>query len=365
MSTRPGGAVIASVTVLATVLAATVVASAVADAAPTASGAATVAAQRDGACPTASGVTVMVDFRELGGGVHVRCATGAVNSGLEALQGAGIEYRTAVRFPGFVCRIADRPANDPCVDASPATAYWSYWVAARGGEWCYSNWGAGNRRPPPGSVEGWSFSLHRNASTAPPPGIAPPDAVPGTPASLPASDCDQRPSSPTTPAPTAPPGRSTAPDPTAAPSRPATPSPPPEHRVLAPPAPAGDSGTAGGGGGTSPPAGGATGPSTHGSRPGTPGPDVAPEDDAPGDQPENEPDEQDDQPASEVLDAVRDADDDPASSGTEGGDERELAAVDLGRSDGAGSPVPTLAAATVIVALGGMTWWRRRRAGTG
>ena len=45
------------------------------------------------------------------------CASGPVSSGLDACARAGISYRTAQRFPGFVCRIADKPASDPCVNA--------------------------------------------------------------------------------------------------------------------------------------------------------------------------------------------------------------------------------------------------------
>ena len=43
---------------------------------------------------------------------------------------------------------AGQPANEPCVNASPASAYWGYWLAAPGGAWCYSTLGAGFRRSP-------------------------------------------------------------------------------------------------------------------------------------------------------------------------------------------------------------------------
>lgn len=158
------------------------------------------AASTDGACPTAEGVTVVVDFQELGGGVAVRCATGNLPTGFAALDAAGVDYQTTVRFSGFLCKIAGLPTNDPCINASPATAYWSYWLAPRGGQWCYSHWGAGNRTPPPGTVEGWSFSMNRNASTSPSPRLPVPAAVPGSPTSLPANDCDQSPSAPKPPA---------------------------------------------------------------------------------------------------------------------------------------------------------------------
>ncbi len=143
-----------------------------------------------GACAGNSGVTVVVDFQELGGGVNVVCATAPVSSGLDALSRAGVNYQTTQRFPGFVCRIAGKPATDPCVNTSPASAYWAYWLAAPGGSWCFSTVGAGNRKPPPGTFEGWSFALGRAAADIPPPRFTPPLAPAGSPgATLNQSDC--------------------------------------------------------------------------------------------------------------------------------------------------------------------------------
>ncbi|MEO6989423.1 MAG: hypothetical protein ABI239_12355 [Aquihabitans sp.] len=143
-----------------------------------------------GACTTAEGVTVVIDFQELGGGSYVRCAPNSPKTGFEALEQAGISYTTTTRSPGFLCRIAGKPADDPCRVPSPTTAYWSYWVAPSSGYWCYSNFGAGNRRPPAGTVEGWSFSLNKTSSATPPPSIAPPKLPAGVEAgSLPKKDC--------------------------------------------------------------------------------------------------------------------------------------------------------------------------------
>jgi len=192
--------------------------------APFTAGIPVAAAASDGACPTAAGVTVVVDFQDLGGGVAVRCTDVAVDSGLQALHAAGIDFRTTVRFPGFVCRIADRPASDPCQTTSPTTAYWSYWTAARGGSWCYSSVGAGGRRPPEGTVEGWSFHWQRDPSSPSPvlaPRVAPPSWVAGAPRSIANGNCDTSvtpstsptTSTPTTTRPTAPPATTMAPRP--------------------------------------------------------------------------------------------------------------------------------------------------------
>lgn len=175
----------------------------------------------DGVCANPNDVTVVVDFQELGGGVNVRCAPGPVATGFDALQRAGISYQTTIRFAGFLCKIAGRPSNDPCIDASPASAYWSYWIAARGGQWCYSNWGAGNRRPPPGTVEAWSFSKDRTGSTSPPPRTGVPAPIPGVaPTPLAGNDCDANRPAPgppvTAPALTSPPAPAPVPAPPSA-----------------------------------------------------------------------------------------------------------------------------------------------------
>ncbi|WP_433273945.1 hypothetical protein ACQPZF_20395 [Actinosynnema sp. CS-041913] len=122
-----------------------------------------------------AGVTVVVDFRALGGEVRTGCAAGDPGSGLAALSGAGFGYRMAQRFAGFVCRIDNVPESDPCVNASPTDAYWSYWHARPGGSWVYSDVGAAGRDPAPGAVEGWAFGAGGQ------PGVAPPAPAPARP----------------------------------------------------------------------------------------------------------------------------------------------------------------------------------------
>jgi hypothetical protein len=179
----------------------------------------------EGPCTDNVGITIVIDFQELDGGVNVRCAPGPVTSGLDALDQAGIVWEGTRRFPGVVCRIAGKPGagSESCVNTPPATAYWSYWVAPRGGPWCYSTAGAGNRTPPPGTIEGWSFALGRVSVDIPPPRFAPPAAIPGeAPNPLNGADCGSPAATPNppapTPAPTIPP-----PAPTNAPASPAAP----------------------------------------------------------------------------------------------------------------------------------------------
>lgn len=129
-----------------------------------------------GYCTGGSGVTVVVDFQELGGGTVVRCAPGSQSTGLSALKNAGFRIAGTNRWgESFICRIQGRPGPDsePCIDTPPTSAYWSYWHSSNGGSWKYSQSGVTNRTPPQGSFEGWSFSKDKSQSSSPPPGVAP------------------------------------------------------------------------------------------------------------------------------------------------------------------------------------------------
>ncbi|GAB3143203.1 hypothetical protein GCM10027290_19200 [Micromonospora sonneratiae] len=148
---------------------------------------------RPGYCPDGTGVTVVVDFQDLGGATIVRCAPGDQSTGLTALKNAGFQIAGVARWgESFICRIEGRPgpASEKCIDTPPATAYWSYWHAPNGGAWKYSEWGVTNRKPPQGSFEGWSFSKNRTETTNPPPRVAPsrpkPPAPPKPPSTTPA-----------------------------------------------------------------------------------------------------------------------------------------------------------------------------------
>ncbi len=115
------------------------------------------------ACPRGSGVSVVVDF---GATETTKCAAGDPKTGLAALKGAGFTVSMVARFPAAVCRIngIPTPTKDACVVMPPATAYWSYWHAARGGTWTYSTKAAGSYDPKPGSVEGWAYGAGKPPS---------------------------------------------------------------------------------------------------------------------------------------------------------------------------------------------------------
>ena len=163
-----------------------------------------------GACSGTAGVTVVVDFTALGGGVKIACASGSPSSGFDALKRAGFGYAESQDFAGAVCRIDGLPGPDQqdCIGMPPANAYWSYWHASRGGSWTYSVSGGSSYRPAQGTVDGWAFGNKAR------PSMPPPDPTP-TP----------RPTAKPTPVPT--PRPTATPQPTTAPTTPATRSPKP------------------------------------------------------------------------------------------------------------------------------------------
>ncbi len=187
---------------------------------------------------------MVVDYKGLGGGVVVRCAPGAPKTGLAALAAAVFDVEQVRNVPGFVCRINGRPGADRerCVNTPPASAYWSYWHARRGGSWVVSQTGPANRTPPVGSVEGWSFAEGSGPNDAPPPGIAPPSLA-AKPTPKPTPKPTRKPTPPPTARPTARPTAKPARAPTARPTAPPTakttaeataPPPPPTPSPVAP-----------------------------------------------------------------------------------------------------------------------------------
>ncbi|WP_246467513.1 hypothetical protein [Allocatelliglobosispora scoriae] len=142
---------------------------------------------RAAACSGATGVTVVVDFGSLGGGIKTGCASGDPATGLAALRGAGFTTTGTQKWgPAFVCRIDGKPgaADEPCVNTPPSSAYWSYWHADRGGSWSYSNLGATAYDPKAGTVEGWAFGSGGRPGISPP---AKPSAPKPSPSAKPAS----------------------------------------------------------------------------------------------------------------------------------------------------------------------------------
>ncbi|MGF9754079.1 hypothetical protein AAII07_02660 [Microvirga sp. 0TCS3.31] len=149
-------------------------------------------------CTSPGAVSVVVDYRELGGGTVTACAPdggGKSASAVFASVGVGIEYAT--RQPGFVCRVNSVPASDPCVNASPANAYWGlWWSDGTSSSWTFSSSGVGGLVVPAGGSVGWAWQQDRPSGAGVPPAVPPP-VNPATPTATPTAS-EPSTSSPTT-----------------------------------------------------------------------------------------------------------------------------------------------------------------------
>jgi hypothetical protein len=117
-----------------------------------------------------SGVSIVVDFGALGGGVVKGCDSSGNRNAAKAFENTGHHLTYASRQPGFVCRVDGVPQSDPCVNTSPSNAYWGlYWSDGTSG-WKYSSLGAGSLTVPSGATVAFSW---QNGGTADPPGAAP------------------------------------------------------------------------------------------------------------------------------------------------------------------------------------------------
>lgn len=125
------------------------------------------------ACGGASGVTVVVDFGELGRGVTAGCDPDTEGQRARAiLVDAGYPLTMATKSPGFVCRVSGLPSDDPCVEAAPPDRYWSIWWAdGQGGSWVYSSRGVDTLRVPDGGYV--AMAWHQGDGKAQPPATVP------------------------------------------------------------------------------------------------------------------------------------------------------------------------------------------------
>lgn len=128
-------------------------------------------------CTAGSGATVVVDFTHWGGPLLRACGSTPTTGYALLNQGGWDTSGTEHDGPAFVCRIGysgyhhgtqyPTPAQEPCVDTPPATAYWSNWLAGPGQDtWHYSEVGATAYHPRPGSTSLWIFGATNIGGTS-------------------------------------------------------------------------------------------------------------------------------------------------------------------------------------------------------
>lgn len=112
----------------------------------------------NGFCAPGTGVSVVVDFGGLQDVIAGGCdPDGGGVAGSKVMLDAGFTYDYAQRFPGLVCRVNGKPAEEPCVDAPPIDAYWGlFWTDGTTG-WKYSNVGIASLKVPEGGTIGWRW----------------------------------------------------------------------------------------------------------------------------------------------------------------------------------------------------------------
>jgi LPXTG-motif cell wall-anchored protein len=146
-----------------------------------------------GSCTTSTGALVAVDFAHWSGPVVRGCGT-TLTTARGLLTSGGFTSTDVTRFPGFLCRLGNplyaggtqypTPAQDACVVTPPASAYWSFWTAAKGvNTWTYSPHGADADKPVNGEVEAWTFGSTDVNGTTGQPTFTPTQVRAGLPAS--------------------------------------------------------------------------------------------------------------------------------------------------------------------------------------
>jgi hypothetical protein len=185
---------------------------------------------RAATCADSGGVSVVVDFKSLGGGAQSLCdADGGGQNASVLFTDNGYELTYAQRTPGFVCRVQGLPTpdQDPCINTSPSNAYWGvWWSDGKKGKWTYSTLGVGSLTIPAGGSVALAWDDLDGQSK---PGVAPPKTATATPSPSPTVKPTPTPTptpvSTPKPTPTVAPSESPAPTPTETPTETPTPTP--------------------------------------------------------------------------------------------------------------------------------------------
>lgn len=124
------------------------------------------------ACSSDSGVTVVVDFHELGGGIEQGCV--ADQGTADDLFVAAGHTLQSVNGQAFVCRVDGLPTQEQesCARTPPEDAYWGlWWSDGESGSWTYATLGAYSLDVPDGGAVAfsWNGSSTRSEPGSPPP----------------------------------------------------------------------------------------------------------------------------------------------------------------------------------------------------
>ena len=132
------------------------------------------AADPRGSLCAGSGVNVVVDYQQLGGGIVQACDTaGGGKTASQVFADAGVKVTPVSSFPGAACRVDGQPAEGGCAKMPPADAYWGLYID-KAGSWTYAPKGADELQLADGDFVAFSW---QGTKTSTPPGVKPVEAT--------------------------------------------------------------------------------------------------------------------------------------------------------------------------------------------
>ena len=121
-------------------------------------------------CSSDTGVSVVVDFGALGGGISTSCVPDGGGDSAGSLFEVHHDLTRAARFQGAVCRVDGAPADAACQNMPPAHAYWGLFWSDGSGGWVYSSEGVDSLNVPDGGSVAFAW---QDGGAQDAPGVAP------------------------------------------------------------------------------------------------------------------------------------------------------------------------------------------------
>ncbi len=127
-------------------------------------------AYAEGSFCSDGGVSLAVDYQDLGGGVAQMCdEDGAGKTASQVFEESGVDLTPVGPFPGAACKVDGKPAEATCSKMPPADAYWGLFLA-KNGKWGYAPKGADELKLADGAFVAFSW---QGSKTATPPSVKP------------------------------------------------------------------------------------------------------------------------------------------------------------------------------------------------
>jgi len=101
-------------------------------------------------CSGDTGVSVVVDFTKLGGGIATGCVTDGGGDTAASLFEVDHDLTRVQQYPGAVCKVDNTPADAACQNMPPTDAYWGLFWSDGSGGWVYSSEGVDSLNVPDG-----------------------------------------------------------------------------------------------------------------------------------------------------------------------------------------------------------------------